>query len=203
MDRIAMVLLTGGNSIRMGTSKAGLVLDGKTFEERIADELAKCGPVYLSVSKDTDPSPLWERFPRVADAAEHIGPMGGISAVFHQTDEDTLFVCACDMPFMSADYVRALCRIMSESDDEPDAVLVRGRGGRLYTTAGIYSRRLLPDIDRRIENGDYRLRDLLAAHSVRYVEEDTLGGLQKALANINTAKEYEGLIKQVQAPTLL
>ncbi|MCC8142397.1 MAG: molybdenum cofactor guanylyltransferase [Lachnospiraceae bacterium] len=194
MDRIAMVLLTGGNSTRMGTSKAELVLDGQTFAERIAEELAACGPLYLSVSADTPHVPLHEIYPCIRDEADHVGPMGGISAVFHQIDADACFFCACDMPFMARAYVSHLCGIWdSVSPESYDALLVKGAGGRIYPTAGIYHRRILKDLDLKIQEENYRLRDLLASHRVFYVEENSLGELKKSLINVNTIKDYESL----------
>jgi len=194
MDRIAMVLLIGGNSTRMGTSKAELVLDGQTFAERIAGELAACGPLYLSVSADTPHVPLHDIYPCLTDEVAHVGPMGGISAVFHQIDEDACFVCACDMPFMTKDYVSHLSGIWdSVSPESYDALLVKGANGRIYPTGGIYHRRILKDLDLEIQKENYKLRDLLAAHRVFYVEEDSLGELKNALINVNTIKDYESL----------
>ncbi len=192
MDQIAMVLLTGGNSSRMGTPKSELIWEDKTFAERIADEMAQCGPVYLSVSADTVPPRAAGRFPCIIDEADHVGPLGGISAVFHRTDADAIFVGACDMPFMTAAYIDRLCEIWNiPSDGTRDALLVRDEGGRIYTTAGIYHRRLLPDIDQAIADGNFRLRDLLRTHPVSYLPKENLGDLKKALTNINTAQDLE------------
>ena len=48
---IAMLLLMGGKSSRMGTSKAVLTYEGIPFWRRIATEMEECGPLYLSVAR--------------------------------------------------------------------------------------------------------------------------------------------------------
>ncbi len=202
MKQIAMVLLMGGNSTRMGTSKAELVWEGKTFAERIAGELSQCGPLYLSLSTDTPHSPLQEKYPCITDRENHIGPIGGISAVLHQIPEEACFICACDMPMMSTAYIKRICElwnklhqdntkdITANSRNAADALLVKSEYGRFYTTAGIYSKSILPNIDKQIQQGNYRLRDLLRISRVSYVDEDSLGSLRAALTNVNTMKDY-------------
>ncbi|MCD8301296.1 MAG: molybdenum cofactor guanylyltransferase [Clostridiales bacterium] len=202
MEQIAMVLLMGGNSTRMGTSKGELVWEGKAFAEKIAGELSLCGPVYLSLSEDTPHSTLQEKYPCIVDSENHIGPIGGISAVLHQISEDSCFVCACDMPFMSAAYVNQIRKLWhnfhqdipedltARSGNVVDALLVKGKDGRIYTTAGIYRKSILPNIDKQIYQGNYRLRDLLEISKVSFIDELSLGILRKSLININTMEEF-------------
>ncbi|MCD8218268.1 MAG: molybdenum cofactor guanylyltransferase [Clostridiales bacterium] len=193
MDSLAILLLAGGYSRRMGQNKANLTMEGQTFAEKIAAELSSCGPVYLSVSADIAPdfSANTEKYPRIVDEIPHIGPLGGISAAMHQTDADAYFVCACDMPRMNAAFVRHLIRIWEQINT--DALLVRSRSGRIYTTAGIYHRNILPLIEKQILEKNYRLRDLLTASKVFYLEESSLGELKNCLTNINTMEEYQKL----------
>ncbi|MCD8148824.1 MAG: molybdenum cofactor guanylyltransferase [Clostridiales bacterium] len=193
MNSLAILLLAGGYSRRMGQNKANLTMEGQTFAEKIAAELSSCGPVYLSVSADIAPdfSANTEKYPHIVDEIPHIGPLGGISAAMHQTDAEAYFVCACDMPRMNAAFVRHLIRIWEQINT--DALLVRNRSGRIYTTAGIYHRNILPLIEKQILEKNYRLRDLLTASNVFYLEESSLGELKNCLTNINTMEEYQKL----------
>ncbi len=240
MDSFAILLLTGGYSRRMGQNKANLFINNQTFAEKIAAELSSCGPVYLSVSADISPTLTTNAaYPCIVDEENHIGPLGGISAAMHQIDADIFFVCACDMPLISAAFVRHLMclwnqvragdsipcssgspgspsRFDSDSQnqsasgdlyhpgsdtftslrsDSPNALLVRNRDGRIYTTAGIYHRSILPQIEKQIREKNYRLRDLLAASNVFYVDEESLGELKECLININTMKDYQKMLK--------
>ncbi|MCC8152347.1 MAG: molybdenum cofactor guanylyltransferase [Lachnospiraceae bacterium] len=242
MNSLAILLLAGGYSRRMGQNKANLTMEGQTFAEKIAAELSSCGPVYLSVSADISPDfkANTEKYPRIVDEIPHIGPLGGISAAMHQTDAEAYFVCACDMPRMNAAFVRHLIQIWEQNNTDssphsgsvlssgrssdiphqpgslnhlrpefacqfvsdvsrqrkstfPDALLVRNRSGRIYTTAGIYHRNILPLIEKQILEKNYRLRDLLTESNVFYLEENSLGELKSCLININTMEEYQKL----------
>ncbi|MCD8364511.1 MAG: molybdenum cofactor guanylyltransferase [Clostridiales bacterium] len=191
MDSLAILLLTGGYSRRMGQNKANLKIGDQTFAEKIAAELSSCGPVYLSVSADVAPDLTANiDYPRIVDEIPHIGPLGGISASMHRINADTFFVCACDMPRMNAAFVHRLMQIRNQFNN-PDALLVRNQNGRVYTTAGLYHRSLLPQIDKQIRDKNYRLRDLLIKSNVFYVDEENLGELKNCLDNINTMKDYQ------------
>ncbi len=229
MNSLAILLLAGGYSRRMGQNKANLTMEGQTFAEKIAAELSSCGPVYLSVSADIAPDfkANTEQYPRIVDEIPHIGPLGCISAAMHQTDADAYFVCACDMPRMNAAFVRHLIRIWEQinkcshpqsgsvfssqtnpdfssqpysekrlSSDSWDALLIRGQIGRIYTTAGIYHRNILPLIEKQIQEKNYRLRDLLTESNVFFLKENSLGELKSCLTNINTMEEYQKLSEQ-------
>jgi len=201
-EETAMLLLMGGRSTRMGTSKAELLYEGQPFWQRIAGQLASCGPLYLSVArgqrvKESREAP-WAFSVRglIEDQLEGIGPMGGLYTAMCQTEAPSFFVCACDMPLMSGAFVEHLLGIwrgLSEPlpGEEPwDGVMVRSAAGRIYATAGIYSRRLRRELERRIRAGDYRMMDVLRSSHIYYVEEESLGELAQALTNVNTMEEY-------------
>ncbi|MCD8156100.1 MAG: molybdenum cofactor guanylyltransferase [Clostridiales bacterium] len=192
METLAILLLTGGYSTRMGQNKANLKIGNRTFVEKIAAELSSCGPVCLSVSADVKPELIAADYPSIVDEVPHIGPLGGICTAMRQIPADQFFVCACDMPFMRAAYLQHLIRIREQLPPGSwDALLVRDQNGRIYTTAGIYHRRLLPQIEKQIREGNYRLRDRLSADSVFFINEENLGELRNCLININTMDEYQ------------
>lgn len=209
MEQTAMVLLMGGKSCRMGTSKAWLLYEDEPFWKRIAAQLSDLGPLYLSVAPGQEMEGL-AGFPLIRDEVEGIGPMGGIYSAMRQVTESSVFVCACDMPLMSRDYVRTLLEVWRQQNDSrlcripsggkyPDAdgsmvwegLIVRGENGRVYPTAGIYHRCIYDRVERQITEGNYRMMDLLSKCRIRYVEENSLGSMARTLTNINTQKEYQ------------
>ena len=206
----AMVLLMGGKSSRMGTSKAVLTYEGVPFWQRIGREMAACGPLYLSVAhiprsgeipEKVSPwdDTVWQQLREhrlIEDVVEAVGPMGGILSAMDQITEDSFFVCACDMPFMSRRYIQTLLAVWRQINEteEWDALMVRNTDGRIYTTTGIYHKRLLPQLRQRIADGNYRMMALLRENRVYYLEEASLGEERKALANVNTMEEYKRLV---------
>ena len=206
--KTAMQLLMGGKSSRMGTSKAMLSYKGVPFWKHITEEMSHCGPVYLSVAKvpqteeETETTPwsasVWEelkQYPLITDEVEAIGPMGGIYSALRQIKEDAVFVSACDMPRMNRAYIQYLLDTwnrISRTEDW-DALMIRGAEGRIYTTAGIYHKCLLPAIHTRIQEGNYRMMVLLRQSKIYYIEETALGSLGNALTNVNTLEDYKNL----------
>lgn len=207
---MAMLLLMGGKSSRMGTSKAVLTYEGIPFWKRIATEMEACGPLYLSVARvpregeiHEEVSPwgacVWDQLKAhrlVEDVVEAVGPMGGILSAMEQITEDAFFVCACDMPFMNRDYIRLLSDTWRQisTEEQWDALMVRNADGRIYTTTGIYSKRLAEQFHQRIADGNYRMMALLRENRVYYLEEESLGEARRALENVNTMEEYKRLV---------
>lgn len=209
-QKVAMLLLMGGKSSRMGTSKAILTYEGISFWKRIATEMEVCGPLYLSVARipregevAEEVSPwddsVWQQlheYRLIEDVVEAVGPMGGILSAMEQIREDAFFVCACDMPFMNREYIRLLSDTWRQitAEGEWDALMVRNADGRIYTTTGIYSKRLADQFRQRIADGNYRMMALLREARVYYLEEENLGEARKALENVNTMEEYKRLV---------
>jgi molybdopterin-guanine dinucleotide biosynthesis protein A len=121
--------------------------------------------------------------------------MGGIYSAMRGLEEDAFFVCACDMPLMSRGYIEALLAFWRERSEKEvwDGLMVRNRQGRIYTTAGIYHRRMLPVLEEKIRQGNYRMMAFLRECRVGYLEEESLGEQSRALTNINTVEDYEKL----------
>lgn len=198
--KVGMLLLMGGKSTRMGTSKAELLYEGEPFWKRIAGQMAACGPLYLSVAKDGADAAKEQGCVSccgvVSDEVEAVGPMGGIYSAMRRLEEDAFFVCACDMPLMSRAFIEALLACWRERSEKEgwDGLMVRNRQGRIYTTAGIYHRKMLPLLEEKIRRGSYRMMAFLKECRIGYLEEESLGEISMALVNVNTAGDYEKLI---------
>ena len=98
---LSAVLLTGGESRRMGQDKATLLFHGKLLWEIQLELLQRLEPAEIFVSAKTDPAwrPAAVKF--VADDPPSRGPLSGIAASLAQIHTAHLFALAIDMPFMS------------------------------------------------------------------------------------------------------
>ncbi|MCI8513451.1 MAG: molybdenum cofactor guanylyltransferase [Lachnospiraceae bacterium] len=188
--KVAQLLLMGGKNSRMGRPKALLTWRGKTFFERITEEMRICGPVYISVDKKEHVPAC--SFPVIEDRYEAIGPMGGLASALEVISEDALFVCACDMPKVTAELIRKLTVYL---DEDTDAVIVRKENGRLYMTGAVYSKKLLPGLKEQIRKKNYRMRSVLERARVKFLDFEELGLRPDSLDNINTPEDYENLIR--------
>ena len=96
------VVLAGGKSSRMGENKALLPLGGIPMICRIANILEmRFSEVYISGASE-DFSFL--NMPVITDIYTEKGPIGGIFASL-EFQQDDIFVCPCDMPFISVQIV--------------------------------------------------------------------------------------------------
>ncbi len=188
--KIAQLLLMGGKNSRMGRPKALLEYKGKTFFEHITGEMAKCGPVYVSVDKAEHVPPC--DFPIIEDKYEAIGPMGGLASAFEAIAEDAVFVCACDMPKVSAALIEKLCGHLTDS---VDAVIVVKDDGRWFMTGAVYSKRVWPQLKNQVAEGNYRMRTIVDPKRVKFLTFEALGEAPDVLDNINTPEDYQALLE--------
>lgn len=104
---VAGVLLCGGKSVRMGSDKALLELDGKRlFEYPLAllDEL--CGSVVLACGPAERYADLGR--PLALDAEADAGPLAGLVAGLGATDAEWVLALGCDMPSVTIEHAAAL-----------------------------------------------------------------------------------------------
>ena len=188
--KVAQLLLMGGKNSRMGRPKALLEYKGKTFFEHITGEMSKCGPVYVSVDKAEHVPPC--SYPIIEDLYEAIGPMGGLASAFEQITEEAVFVCACDMPKVSASLIRKLCGYLT---DEVDAVIVQKDDGRWFMTGAVYSKRIWPRLKHQVTTGNYKMRTIVDPNRVKLLTFEELGEAPDVLGNINTPEEYQALLE--------
>ncbi|GAC1314586.1 MAG: molybdenum cofactor guanylyltransferase [Acidimicrobiales bacterium] len=161
--RCAGLLLTGGQSRRLGEDKAALRLrpGTATLAERAADALASVTAPTLEVG------PGWSNLPVVAEGHE---PRGPLVALVHGAgavdDRAAVLVLACDMPLVTAGLLRWLA-------DRPGRRTVVPLAGDPPAPQPLCARWTHEDLVRAgalVEAGERSLKALLAASAVTYVE---------------------------------
>jgi molybdopterin-guanine dinucleotide biosynthesis protein MobB len=128
--------------------------------------------------------------PMISDVYSDIGPMGGIFSGLLSCEEEALFVIACDMPFADHESVEAL---YEEYQKAPGRITVAKSGERIHPLFGVYPREALPLMEQMIENGEYRMMDLLERAGFSAVPIDPK---KHVLDNINSTEEYRMLTRK-------
>lgn len=100
------LILSGGQSSRMGTDKAALTLGGITLLERTTALLKSVtNEIHLSVAHGAnEEKPL----PTIADLEPSPGPLGGLQAAFASDPTATWLLVACDLPLLAEEDIAAL-----------------------------------------------------------------------------------------------
>lgn len=181
-------ILVGGASSRMGRDKARLILDGRSFVERISEALQGVAERTSTVgAKDPDSS---LRLRNVPDVYEAWGALGGLHAALCACRAEWAAVVACDLPFVT----RELLVRLAARREGFEAVVPLQPDERLQPLCALY--RTLPCRERArelIERGERRPRALLEAVKARKVMWDELADLEDAglfFMNVNTPEDY-------------
>lgn len=183
---LAAVVLAGGASRRMGRDKATMPhpRGGTMVEHTIAAVSGRCAPVFVIAAPGQALPDLGEA-QILRDEARGVGPLlatgrglrAAAAAGLHRA-----FVCAVDMPELSAAVIDALAGY-----DGVDVVLPWD--GRDHYLAGIYRTGLAGHIDGLIDAGERAMRALTnSVLTQRVVMPPSL-----ALSNVNTDADLRAL----------
>ncbi|MCR4738755.1 MAG: molybdopterin-guanine dinucleotide biosynthesis protein B [Lachnospiraceae bacterium] len=192
-------ILAGGKSTRMGQNKALLKLNNETMLERLLrqlyrepDEAKERGYDFiLSVSSTGEYGYLSDKWDikYAPDETRDIGPIEGIYRILKASDEEYVFVCAADMPFVTRKLADYMAQFISSDHD----CYVLCDDERIHPLCAIYSRKIIPVIEELIRDGKYRIRDLLYMTRTLYIDLSLSPFDKKTVRNINTREEYESI----------
>jgi molybdopterin-guanine dinucleotide biosynthesis protein A len=167
------ILLVGGASRRLGTTKALARIGDETLAERAWRLLASVCDETIAVGKQADALAL--PFPIVDDGSEVRAPIAGLVAGLRAARHDVCVAVPVDVPFLAQRSVRAL------ADACADAAVAQA--GPL---PGAYRKSSLPILERRLAEGELALRDALPELDAGVVELDP-----SELANVNTEEDLD------------
>jgi molybdopterin-guanine dinucleotide biosynthesis protein A len=175
-------VLVGGNSSRMGQDKARLPFQGKTLVEHVTAAVAEAAGSVTLVGAPERYQSLG--LPMLADSLAGAGPLAGIHTSLSATTAAWNLIVACDMPGISASFLRSLMSAAESS--AADCLLPAGPSGLPEPLCAVYHSRCL---------------DLIGAALDRNVRKitDGLAGLRVAIwsvaesawfRNVNTPEEW-------------
>jgi molybdopterin-guanine dinucleotide biosynthesis protein A len=189
MNLMAGFILVGGASSRMGTDKAALLLEGRTFVQRIADELLGVTDSVTLIGKDSRKLEL--NLPSAPDAYENWGALGGVHAALSVSQSLWSLIVACDLPFVTAGLFARLAGLREDFQ----AVAAVQKDGHPQPLAALYRNDpCLVRADQLIRSGERRPIALLQSVRTRWVsfsELQELSGADHFFDNINTPQDYE------------
>jgi molybdenum cofactor guanylyltransferase len=143
----------------MGRDKAALLVDGEPLWQRQLNTLGGTQPAEVFISGPLD-GPYGNAGVRIVpDAEPLLGPLGGITAALKACSTEWLLVLAVDLPHMSADYLRRMVRMATESDAGIIPVI---EGAKLEPLAAVYPKRALPVAEARCSAKQLKLADFIS-----------------------------------------
>ncbi len=174
-------VLAGGRSSRMGRDKALLPAGGRTLIEQVAGRVrAAAGQVTL-IGPPERYAGLGFRV--VADLVEDCGPLGGLYTALSITDADWNLVVACDMPGLTAEFLRGL--LASAESSNADCLAPKTARG-LEPLCAVYHRRCLAAAGQAILQKSFKMQDFVSSlRCCTLTAPDP-----SAFDNINTPEEW-------------
>ena len=185
-DRYSLLLLAGGKSARMGTSKAELVYEGKSFLQHMLDKARTLGieKFYLSgyTARRAD-------VVSVGDIYSDRGPLGGLHACMKAMETPYCLVLPVDAPKLPVEILEALLKRHEGSGGEK--VLIWEHGVRQEPLIAVYPTAMADAIEAMIRDH--------AAPVFRAIDSWGFEGFrmempQEQIININTPELYKKLL---------
>jgi molybdenum cofactor guanylyltransferase len=189
------LVLAGGESRRMGRPKALLMFEGETLLERQVRLLRKVSRRVAVVGAPGHCAGL--DVPVLADLVPDCGPLGGIYTGLASSSTDYNFFIGCDMPFLTARFLRWVARRALAST--ADVTVPESREGELNPLAAVYRREVMGAIRSALEKKEYSVRKFfpqVRCLVVRWPELARSGFSPRIFDNLNTPADYEAAIQR-------
>lgn len=191
-EGVRAFILAGGESSRMGCDKALLELDRVPMIVRTARLVESVTAAVGQRATIVGEAELYQRLGLqvIRDDWPGAGPLGGIATALRTTDRVWNLVVACDLPYLTREWLEFL---IEQAREDADAVLPMNDGGAEPLCA-MYRKSAEAAIWLALDRGVRKVTDGLAHLRVKYVEQrawkafDSKGLLFK---NMNSASDYE------------
>jgi molybdopterin-guanine dinucleotide biosynthesis protein A len=177
-----LLVLAGGESRRMGRTKAWLEVGETSLVRWLVERLAPAfDEVVVSFAR---PEQVEELLPYrlVFDRKPSAGPLAGLEAGIIAARNEVTFAIACDMPYVTQD----VAEMAVAASHGCDAAIPR-IDGRAEPACAAYRRSALPAITAALDAGRYRAADIAEQLDVAWLE-----GLDPDLfRSLNIPEDYE------------
>jgi molybdenum cofactor guanylyltransferase len=180
---ITGIILAGGKSLRMGTNKAFIEIDGAPIIDRICEifkslfqeiiVVTGCPNLFSYLGVKTYDDLLPER-----------GALGGLYTGLYFSSFHHSFCVACDMPFLKKSVIQFLVDELGDED-----VLVPRTADGFQPLHALYSKNCLGPVRKLLDEGGFRIFDFFPQVKCRTIEESDflfLDPLKESFVNINT-----------------
>lgn len=189
-DEVTGILLAGGKSRRMGEDKRYLVVGEETLLERGLAVLHSIFQEVLVVIAQDSP-PLCVDAKVVRDLVPDCGSLGGLHSGLIQATAPSIFVVACDMPFLNQAVIAQFTGRRATAD-----IVMAKLAGRLHPMHALYGKQCLPVVEQMILARQLKIHEIVSQSSlrVRYVTEAdllTVDPSGSSFYNVNTLADLD------------
>jgi molybdenum cofactor guanylyltransferase len=187
----AGIILCGGRSTRMGSSKALLPFGDETMLQRVVRLLGTVvSPLVVVAAAEQSLPQLPSAVTITRDEREGRGPLEGLRAGLKALppDVEAAYVTSCDVPLLVPEFVQQMIHFLSDHD-----IAVVEIDGFAHPLSAVYRRRTLPHIEALLAQDRLRPVFLFEAVITRRVRPEELASADPqllTLRNLNTPEDY-------------
>ncbi|MBK8870645.1 MAG: molybdenum cofactor guanylyltransferase [Elusimicrobia bacterium] len=192
IEGVTGAVLAGGRSRRFGSNKALTLWHGKPLAAAVLEVFKDLFRESFVVVKKKEAFNL--TVPLIEDMDPDPHPLGGIVTALTRASMENVFVCACDMPFVSAALVRFLC----DQRGNGAAAVIPLWAGVPQPLCGVYASSCVAPFRERILHGELSVVGALASVNTHFVHENELrrwGETGMSFQDIDTPADFERLSK--------
>jgi len=182
-------ILIGGLSRRFGSDKSQAIINNATFAEYLHVMLSQEFASVTLVGKN-NPFP---QLPFISDEFEIQCPLVGLYTGLKNSKSDWNFFISVDTPLAGDNLIQQL----RSQAKLPIQCVVPKIKDQVHPLCGFYHLTALAPIQENIENGSYRLQDLVKYLRTQIVD---LSENDNQLLNVNTPEDYQKLIETLSKP---
>ncbi|MFM9265964.1 molybdenum cofactor guanylyltransferase [Tychonema sp. BBK16] len=195
-DKIAVIVLAGGQSSRMGRDKALLEIEGKCLLVRSCEVAANLtSEVYVMTAwPDRYRSTLTNKCQFLVEYDPGSGPLIALSQGLTQITTEWILLLACDLPLLDAQIIQHWVDRLTAVPPSTLAV-VPYQNSRWEPLCGFYRQQSLSSLQSFIENGGRSFQVWLNQITVVPLSVGEREAVM--LSNCNTIEEFEQLKSQI------
>jgi len=192
VNTVGGIVLCGGKSTRMGTSKALLAFGTETMLQRVVRLLTSVvSPIVVVAATDQALPDLPPDVIVTRDERDARGPLEGLRAGLKALPAgiDAAYVTSCDVPLLVPEFVREMIRLADGHD-----IAVMEIDGFPHPLSAVYRRSVLPHVESLLAADRLRPVFLFDAVRTRRVAPDDMTAVDpelRTLQNLNTREDYE------------
>jgi molybdopterin-guanine dinucleotide biosynthesis protein A len=178
-------ILCGGKSSRMQSEKGLVLYQNKTFIDHI---IAAVLPISENIQLITNTIEYdYLKYDIIKDVILDKGPIGGIYSALVNSKTELNLILSCDIPLISTEILLEL--IHKHNDNFDVSVFVDDH--RTHPLIGMYSKKIIPIIEKSIEANDLKMMNLLS--KVKHLLIPVANEQSKLFKNINSMAELNEL----------
>jgi molybdenum cofactor guanylyltransferase len=185
------IVLAGGKSTRMGTSKAMLAFGPETMLQRVVRLLGSVvSPIVVVAAREQQLPALPDDVLIARDEREARGPLEGLRAGLKALPDfvESAYVTSCDVPLLVPAFVERVIELLGEHD-----IAVMEIDGFAHPLSAVYRRGTLPHVESLLVQDRLRpafLFDAVRTRRIQPAEMRPVDPELRTLRNLNTREDY-------------